>query len=181
MTSRQTEPQVTLFARTSRDLRGFGPMTTASGQPASLGTRWLLGWVYLNQKAADKLDASAGDSCASSPADCAAPMRVKAIVRFDGAGTDGAAVLMPLSAAQTLLGEPGRIKYVLVSNRGDAISGAATHGPGRQAAATGAGPAGLAGQQDEARHAQDWQTRPAQRSFRCSRRSGRSRSPLASC
>ena len=52
-------------------------------------------------------------------------MRVQAIVRFDGTGTDGAAALMQLSTAQQLLDEPGRIKYVLVSNRGDAISGAA--------------------------------------------------------
>ena len=127
VTSRQNEPQVTLFASTARDLRGFGPMTTASGQPASLDAL-ASGWVYLNQKAADKLDASAGDSVRVFAGRAAAPVRVKAIVRFDGAGTDGAAVLMPLAAAQRILGEPGRIKYVLVSNRGDAISGAGLTG-----------------------------------------------------
>ena len=44
---------------------------------------------------------------------------------YDGAGTDGSAVLMPLSAAQQFLHQPGRIKYVLVSNRGGSTSGAA--------------------------------------------------------
>ena len=127
VTSRQNEPQVTLFASTARDLRGFGQMTTASGQPVSLDAL-ASGWVYLNQNAADKLDASAGDSVRVFVGRAAAPVRVKAIVRFDGAGTDGAAVLMPLSAAQRLLDEPGRIKYVLVSNRGDAISGAGLTG-----------------------------------------------------
>ena len=85
--------------------------------------------MYLNQDAADKLSASAGDTVRVFAGRSAAEVRVKAIVRFDGAGADGAAVLMPLSAAQTLLHEPGRIKYVLVSNRGGAISGAAQTGP----------------------------------------------------
>ncbi len=52
-------------------------------------------------------------------------MRVQAIVDYDGTGTDGAALLMPLQRAQQLFGQPGRIKYVLVSNRGGVISGAA--------------------------------------------------------
>ena len=54
-----------------------------------------------------------------------ADVHVKAIVDYDGAGTDGSAVLMPLSAAQQFLHEPGRIKYVLVSNRGGSTSGVA--------------------------------------------------------
>src|ERR1041385_1317256 len=37
---------------------------------------------------------------------------------------------MPLAAAQELLGQPGRIKYVLVSNRGGATSGVAATGRG---------------------------------------------------
>jgi len=51
-------------------------------------------------------------------------MIVRDVVAWDGAGTDDTAVLMPLAAAQRLLGQPGRVKYVLVSNRGDAIAGA---------------------------------------------------------
>lgn len=128
VTSRQTEPQVTLFASNSADLRGFGAITTADGRPVPLAAL-APGWVYLNQDAADKLSASAGDTVRVFAGRSAAEVRVKAIVRFDGAGADGAAVLMPLSAAQTLLHEPGRIKYVLVSNRGGAISGAAQTGP----------------------------------------------------
>jgi len=53
-----------------------------------------------------------------------AAMIVRDVVAWDGAGTDDTAVLMPLAAAQRLLGQPGRVKYVLVSNRGDAIAGA---------------------------------------------------------
>ena len=124
VSSRQTEPQVTLFATNPADLRGFGAITDMTGQQVSLGTL-PAGAVYLNQSAADKLGASAGDVVRLYAGHRVVTMRVQAIVRFDGTGTDGAAALMQLSTAQQLLDEPGRIKYVLVSNRGDAISGAA--------------------------------------------------------
>jgi putative ABC transport system permease protein len=126
-TSRQNEPQVTLFASRSEDLRGFGPMTRTDGTRVSLSDL-PPDSVYLNTSAADKLDASAGDVVRVFAGESAARMRVRAIVRYDGAGTDGAAVLMPLDRAQQLLAVPGRIKYVLVSNRGGGTSGAALTG-----------------------------------------------------
>ena len=52
-------------------------------------------------------------------------MRVRDTVRFDGAGTADAALLMPLAEAQRLFSRPGEVKVVLVSNRGDALAGAA--------------------------------------------------------
>ena len=124
VTSRQTEPQVVLFASDSRYLGEFGSMTTTSGRPASLAGL-APGSVYLNQDAANKLDAAPGHTIRVFAGHTVASMRVQAIVRFDGAGTDGAAVMMPLSAAQQLLAQPGRVKYVLVSNRGGSVSGAA--------------------------------------------------------
>src|SRR5919206_397249 len=52
------------------------------------------------------------------PGPTVSTMRVKAIVRYDGGGTDGAGVLMPLRAAQQLLGKPRLVKAVFVSNAG---------------------------------------------------------------
>jgi putative ABC transport system permease protein len=52
-------------------------------------------------------------------------MRVRDVVRFDGAWTADAALLLPLAEAQRLFGHPGRVKAVLISNRGDALAGAA--------------------------------------------------------
>jgi putative ABC transport system permease protein len=120
--SRQNEPRVTLFASDARQLRGFGPITT-DGQTVSLAD---LGAneVYLNQKAADKLGARPGDLVRVFAGRSLASMRVRAVVRFDGAGTDQSALLLPLASAQRLLGEPGRIKDVLISNRGGPVSGA---------------------------------------------------------
>ncbi|HEY7259524.1 MAG TPA: FtsX-like permease family protein [Gaiellales bacterium] len=122
--SRQNEPQVTLFASDGAALAGFGPITAADGHAVSLSALDP-GWVYLNRDGADKLNASVGDTLRVFAGQAAAQVRVKAVVSYDGAGTAGAAVLMPLPAAQELLGQPGKVKYVLVSNRGGTTSGVA--------------------------------------------------------
>ena len=124
LSSRQTEPQVTLFGSNPADLRGFGRITDTTGRQVSLASL-SPDEVYLNRSAADKLSASVGDVVQLYAGHRATTMHVKAIVRFDGTGTDGAAALTQLLTAQQLLGEQARIKYVLVSNRGDAVSGAA--------------------------------------------------------
>ncbi len=123
--SRQTEPQVTLFASEGSALHGFGAITRTDGGEVSLSAL-APGWVYLNRTARRQAERLAGRTCCACTRDAsAADVHVKAIVDYDGAGTDGAAVLMPLSAAQQFLHEPGRIKYVLVSNRGGSTSGVA--------------------------------------------------------
>src|SRR5512132_4364066 len=95
VSSRQSEPEVTLFASDPARLRDFGPMRSGdtTRSLANLGP----GEVYLNAKAA---------------------------VRYDGGGTDGAGVLMPLAPAQRLLGKPGLIRAVFISNRGGTEDGA---------------------------------------------------------
>ncbi|HEX3331979.1 MAG TPA: FtsX-like permease family protein [Gaiellales bacterium] len=122
LTSRQTEPQVTLFASDPAALRGFGTIEDTTGRTVSLASL-PRGAAYLNRSAADKLDASAGDLVRIYTGRRVIQVRIEAVVQFDGAGTDGAAVLTQLPAAQALLGRPGRIKYVLVSNRGGELSG----------------------------------------------------------
>jgi putative ABC transport system permease protein len=123
LTTRQNEPRVTLFASDARDLSRFGAIRAAGGRAVSLA-QLAPGELYLNRKAADELKARPGDALRVFAAGSAAPMRVRAIVSYDGAGTDKAALLLGLPAAQRLLGHPGEIKQVLVSNAGDSVSGA---------------------------------------------------------
>ena len=61
--------------------------------------------------------------CSCSQASGPMPLRIRAIVEYDGAGTDGPALVVPLDTAQRLLGQPGRIEHILVSNTGDAERG----------------------------------------------------------
>jgi putative ABC transport system permease protein len=114
---RQTEPSVSLFAPDPARMSGFGPIRDVDdGEVALSDLR--AGELYLNQKAADKLHVSTDDPLIVYIQGNPVRMRVRAIVRFDGAGTADAALLVPLGEAQRLYGKPGRIMGVLISNRG---------------------------------------------------------------
>jgi putative ABC transport system permease protein len=123
LTTRQNEPRVTLFASDEEALAGFGEIR-ANGRTVSLADLDE-GEVFLNADASRELGAAAGDRIRILVAGAVRPFRVPTIVEFDGAGTDGPAVLAPLRTAQTLLGVPGVVEHVLISNRGDELSGAA--------------------------------------------------------
>ena len=124
VTTRQNEPRMTLFAMDPMRTRGFGEPREVGGGDlpfAALGPED----VYLNEAAADELEASPGDELLVFVNERPSRLGVAAIVSYQGAGTDGSAMLMSLSAAQALLGRDGQVEHILVSNRGDALSGAA--------------------------------------------------------
>lgn len=123
LSTRQNEPRVTLFATDPRKTSGFGEIRTSDGRVVSLASL-RPGELYLNRKSAEELNARAGNVVRVFAGDRTALMRVRAIVHYDGTGTDKAALLVGLPEAQRLLGRPGQIKQVLVSNRGDSTSGA---------------------------------------------------------
>jgi putative ABC transport system permease protein len=121
--SRQNEPRVTLFAADPERMKGFGSIRTLDGAEVALGDL-APGEVYLNADAAEELAAQVDDRLALLAGISRGAGRVKAIVEYDGAGTDGPAVLLPLAEAQAFLARKGLVKHVLISNRGDEISGA---------------------------------------------------------
>jgi putative ABC transport system permease protein len=123
-TSRETETRAVLFASDPAEMAGFDEMR-ADGRPVSLGD---LGptEVYLDDAAADALGARAGDALTVYGRAGPVELAVREVVAFRGAGSDGAAVLTALPLAQRIVGEPGRIQSVLVSNTGDEVTGA-TH------------------------------------------------------
>jgi putative ABC transport system permease protein len=120
--ARQNEPRVTLFAADPARMRGFG--TIEGGDGAVTLAQLRPGEAYLNADAADELNARSGDRVVLLAGARPVPAIVRDVVRWDGAGTDDMAVLVPLAAAQRMLGEPGRVTYVLISNSGDEIAGA---------------------------------------------------------
>lgn len=121
-TSQQNEPRVTLFAIDPAHIDGFGEIKQVGGGTVSL-TALAEGEVYLNDVAADELNASAGDELLAFAAERIIELRVKAVVKYQGGGTDEAGMLMALDAAQSLLGKGGQIKHIMVSNQGGALSG----------------------------------------------------------
>lgn len=118
----QTEPRVTLFASDPGRLDGFGDITLADGSPIALA-ELKQGAVFLNEDAADELDAREGDIVRVLAGGRTRSVRVRAIVDYDGTGTDGPAALMPLNTAQRLLDKEGLIKHVLISNLGGETDG----------------------------------------------------------
>ena len=120
-TSRQNEPRMTLFASDPAALEAFGPISSDGGT-VSLG-ELRPGEVFVTGAAADDLAAKTGDRLLVLAGERAMPLRIRAIVEYDGAGTDGPALVVPLDTAQRLLGQPGRIEHILVSNTGDAERG----------------------------------------------------------
>ena len=121
---RQSEPSVTLFAADPARLEGFSPIVGSEGDELSLDAL-AEREVYLNRKAANELGVEPGDRVVVYAGDVSRPVRIRDVVRFEGAGTADAALLVPLDAAQELLGHPEQVQAVLVSNRGGATSGAA--------------------------------------------------------
>jgi putative ABC transport system permease protein len=116
LTSRQTEPRVTLFASDPARMGAFGAIRSASG-PVTLGDL-RPGEIYLNAKGAEKLAAKAGDKLRVLAGTRRATVRVRAVVRYAGAAAVDAGVILPLGAAQHLLGKPGQIGAIFVTNRG---------------------------------------------------------------
>ena len=124
VTTRQSEPRVTLFASSQAHLGAFGEIRRHSdGEPQYLNDL-RRGEVFLNADAAEELQAEPGHELRLYAEGDALPVTVREIVDYEGAGTDGAALLLPLEAAQRLLGRVGEIKHVLISNRGDELAGA---------------------------------------------------------
>ena len=124
VTTRQSEPRVTLFASSQAHLGAFGEIRRHSdGEPQYLNDL-RRGEVFLNADAAEELQAEPGHELRLYAEGDALPVKVREIVDYEGAGTDGAALLLPLDAAQRLLDRVGEIKHVLISNRGDELAGA---------------------------------------------------------
>jgi putative ABC transport system permease protein len=116
--SGQSEPRVTLFGAPSSEVQG----------PIRAGNRKVTlddlfpGEVYLNAKGAEKLAARPNDILQVLSGNSVSTMTVKAIVRYDGGGTDEAGLLLPLADAQQLLGKQGLAKAIFVSNTGGVSS-----------------------------------------------------------
>ncbi len=121
--TRQSEPSVVLFAADPARMHGFSPIRASDGSTVSLADL-RPGEVFLNRKAAHELRVAPGGRILVYAGGDPVPATVRGAVSFDGSGTADTAMLLPLSEAQRLFGRQGKVKIVLVSNRGDAVSGA---------------------------------------------------------
>jgi len=122
MTTQQTEPRVYLTAIDpeygeefveARDVDG-GKVTLSDLAPRD---------VYLNEDAADELEAKPGDRLAVFAGAEGREFQVKAIVSGDGTSSTVSAMIMRLDSAQALFGKEAQIRHIIISNNGDETSG----------------------------------------------------------
>ena len=114
---RQTEPSVTLYAPDPAGMAAFAPIRSVGGGTVTLD-ELQPGQAYLNKKAADALHVRTGDPIVVYAGAKPVRMRIRDVVRFNGALTADTAMLLPLREAQRLYGKPGLVKGIAISNRG---------------------------------------------------------------
>ena len=105
------------------DLGVFGPVSDTSGAAVNISA--LTGSdVFINEKAAESLEASTGDRIAMFLEDAPVELNVAGIVSDGGLAGEDETALLSLAQAQALFDQPGGINTILVSNLGDERSGA---------------------------------------------------------
>ena len=124
VTTKQSEPRVTLFASDQAHFGAFGDIRSHADGSVLYLNDLRPGEVYVNADAAEELKASPGDELRLFAEGKALPARVRDVVDYQGGGTDGPGLMLTLDAAQRLLGREGQIKHILISNRGGELSGA---------------------------------------------------------
>jgi len=131
-TSRQTKANVEILGVPASYPAAFGALTTVGGAPAPL-SRLGAGDVYLNQSARQALNAHVGDHLQLFAGGARIPFVVRDVTQDQNLASGGLisnfgaskpAALLPLDRLQALVGQPNAINAVLISNRGDALSGA---------------------------------------------------------
>ena len=104
-------------------LEGFDGLQLVSGSEARLEK---LGRdeVYLNDEAAEELDAVEGDEIRLFVAGEELSLKIAGVVEKGGLAGPDPALVVPLERAQAMFGREGQINSIAVSNRGGVFSGA---------------------------------------------------------
>ncbi|HXK34825.1 MAG TPA: FtsX-like permease family protein [Dehalococcoidia bacterium] len=123
----QTEPLVLLMGVNPSQLDGGfeSDLQTVSGESADL-TALPEGAIYLNESAADELDARPGDTVTLYAQNQPYEFTIAGVLVdrvLSGALSIDSGFVLPLDRAQELLGRPGEVDFILVSNEGGTRDG----------------------------------------------------------
>ncbi len=104
-------------------LEGFGTFTLTSGEDVRLDAL-RDDEAYINDKAADELEAVAGDELRLFIDGGIPTFKVKGVVERGGLAGRDSTLILPLVRAQKVFGRVGEINSIVVSNQGDVREGA---------------------------------------------------------
>ena len=115
--------RMNIFGIETADLGVFGPVSDTGGAAVNISA--LTGnSVFINEKAAESLEAYTGDRITMFLEDSPVELNVAGIVADGGLAGEDETALLSLVQAQALFDQPGGINTILVSNMGDERSGA---------------------------------------------------------
>ena len=124
-----TNPKTSLSAGRARvvgldpnHMEGFGRLELTKGGFVSLGDL-AEGQAYINERAFDEIEAEEGDAVELHLGERTLALTVAGVVKKGGLAGRDPTVLLPLDRAQDIFGRAGQINLIVVSNRGDAVSG----------------------------------------------------------
>ena len=118
-----SEGQMRVAGVDPSSLAGLGEFRATSGEVISLD-RLNEDEVYINDRAAEELEAVAGDNLRLVVRGEPVSYKVKGIVDRGGLAGDQSTLILPLQRAQSLFGREGLINSIVVSNKGDETKGA---------------------------------------------------------
>ncbi len=117
------EPNVGLWGLDQTWEQHFDPLIDSRGERLYIADLEE-GQAYLSSKAAEHLDIQKGDTVNIFVNGKPIPITIAGIYK-DGAPGDKISMVMPLAQAQTIVGHPGQINVIAITNTGNAIDGAA--------------------------------------------------------
>jgi putative ABC transport system permease protein len=123
MANRQSKTGITVFAPDPAYLAAFTDLTNENGQAVSLNDL-AANEVFLDKNTAKDLKAEPGTELNLFLGGKSEVVKVKTIVKGASAGNINF-LIMPLSTAQSILGQEGKINAIYISNTGDRLEGAA--------------------------------------------------------
>ena len=103
--------------------QGFGEFTTLSGDNVRLEDL-SDSQAYINEKAAEELEAVAGDEVRIIVDGAPTVFSVREVVERGALAGVHSTLIVPLARAQAVFDRPGQVNLITVSNRGDALAGA---------------------------------------------------------
>jgi putative ABC transport system permease protein len=123
-TTRLSEPQVDILGYAEEWMGGFDHLVDGEGNFLSV-TDLAPNQVYVSSKTARELEVDSGDTVLVFLGPQPTALEVAGVYKEGAKPADEVSLVMPLPQLQELTGNQGKINSIIITNRGDAIQGAA--------------------------------------------------------
>ncbi len=121
--NRLSEPQVDILGYVNESMNGFNRVQSTSGGIFTIKTLGS-GQAYISKELAEKLDVSSGDMVQLYLGSQPTNLEVAAIYKSGASPAGELSIVLSLVQIQSLTGNANKINMIIITNRGDSVSGA---------------------------------------------------------